>query len=399
MNSTTKIRSTVWNPIFIGICVANLFYYLGLSCVNTLITKYADYLGASGTIVGTVASIFAVTALLMKLFCGPATVSFSKKVIALTSLAVVAVAFLLISLTRSVPLMIIARLVQGVGTGFAPVTLLTLASTSLPKDKIVTGIGYYSVIQVIGNAVAPTFALKFYPVIGYNWTFALATFCIIIGMVIIFCLKFPEPEKKAAVKFNIRLNTIIAKEALVPMILLMIVHMAMMSAQNFIVLFSESVGVMDISLFFTFSAIALFLSRPLSAQLSNRIGARKVLIPAFVVFGIGLVGLAFSTTLWQFLMWSVIYSLGLGCTQPNLQALCIKSVPEERSGVAANSSFIGNDSGSFIGPIIAGVISEQWGYQSIYFASVAYCGVGLLISVLFYNNLKRIEQPEALEAV
>lgn len=396
--TTARVEKTgekLWNRLFIGICFANFFYYMALNAVSALTALYADYLGASSATVGIVTSLFAITALVMKVFCGPATVAFNKKAIALVFLSTMVAAFLVMGFSSTLPVLVFACLLQGVGQGFAPPTLMALASQTLPKSKLGTGIGYYSVVQVIGMALAPAMALQLYPLIGYNLTFFVAAALMGAATLVIVAIRFPEDSRRAGnrPKFSLRLDNIIAVEALAPMILLVIVSAAFSGANNFIVLFSKSVGVADISLFFTINACVMFLSRPLGGRLSDSIGARKVLIPGLLVFGVGLVLLSRSTELWQFLAAGAIYAFGLGFSQPNLQALCLKSATSERSGVASSTAFAAFDIGGIAGPIAAGYISEAVGYQGIYVASAGYCLLALLLLLLvFYRRLEAIEQ-------
>lgn len=383
-------KASLFNPVFIGVFIADLMFYTGQGLINSLVTKYADYLGASSSLVGTVASLFALTAFVVKVFCGPATVSFNKKSIAICATSIVCAAYTLFAISNSVPMLILARLVQGVGVGFVAPIMLAIASDSLPKEKLGAGIGYFSVIQVVAQAFSPGIALKLMPIIGYHLVFATGAVLLAGATILIFCLKIPDTRTEK-IPFRIKPSSILARECVIPVILMTLTCMAMASCDNFVILYSESVGVADISVYFTINAVLLFISRPLSANISDKIGARNILLPAFFVFGLSMLGFTQCHTLAGFLALGAIYSLALGCCQPTLQALCIKSVSSDRRGVASNSSYLGNDAGSFLGPIAAGIVAESFGYQGIYFAAAIYPFLAFITVLLSYKKIKAID--------
>ena len=72
-------KDTIWNPVFISVFIANICQQMGQQMMNTLIPKFADSLGAPAALVGFVSSSFAITALVIRPFSGPAFDSFSKR--------------------------------------------------------------------------------------------------------------------------------------------------------------------------------------------------------------------------------------------------------------------------------------------------------------------------------
>ena len=51
-----KENNKIWNAAFISIFVANALMNLGQQMVNSLVAKYADYLGAAATLVRIICS-------------------------------------------------------------------------------------------------------------------------------------------------------------------------------------------------------------------------------------------------------------------------------------------------------------------------------------------------------
>jgi len=146
-------KETIWNPIFLSVFITNICLNMGQQMMNTLIPKFAYALGASATVVGMAASIFTVTALAVRPFSGPASDSFSKKKLLMICIIDVFVAFIIFGMAKSVPVVIAARLIQGVGTGCIAPLCLAMAGDALPKNKMSSGIGIYALAQAVRETI------------------------------------------------------------------------------------------------------------------------------------------------------------------------------------------------------------------------------------------------------
>jgi len=379
----------VWNPIFIRIFIANMFMQMSQFMMNTLTPQYVSHLGASAGVVGIVASMFAVTALGMRIFSGPVTMSFSQKKVAAIAAMGIAAAFCLYGLSTTVPMVIVARLLHGCGMSFTAPAALAIASDTLPRYKLGTGIGYFSIGQAAATALGPGIGLALIPVIGYHRIYFIGALVMVLAAALIFTMKLPEPASRK--KFSISLNTIVAREALVPMALILFLTMANNNINAFLVLFAQSRGVSNIGLFFTVYAVVLLVSRALVAPLSDRLGARKIILPAMILFALSMVLIGISTTLPMFLAAAVIYAVGFGSCQPAIQTLCIKSVSPERRGVAGSTNYVGMDIGSLFGPVCAGAIADRYGYAPMFLSLTIPIAVSVVLFCVFRATIRRID--------
>ncbi len=316
----------IWNPAFISVFIANMMMFLGQQMMNTLIAKYADYLGATPTLVGVVASAFAYTAILFKIIAAPALDTFNKKYLLTSAILVIATAFFGYSLSDSIPVMIACRLLQGAGMAFSATACLALASDALPADKMGTGIGYYSLAQAACMAIGPTIGLFLADKLGYNPTFAIGAAVMLIAA---FAASRIKNDFKKVKKFRISVENIVAKEAILPAVLMFFLCMAYYNVNSFLVIYAEDRGVTaNIGYFFTVYAVTLLFSRPMVGKLADRYGVIRILIPAMFFFAAAFLLISFSYTIWMFLIAAFISALGYGACQPLVQTLCMKSVPK-----------------------------------------------------------------------
>jgi MFS family permease len=381
--------TVIWNPLYRCVFTANTLLFLGIQMVNTLIAKYADHLGAAAVTVGMVSSLFAFTALLFKIFSGPAIDSFNRKYILMAAIFVITLSFFGFGFSHNVKMLFVFRLLQGCGQAFTAACCLTLAADSLPRDKFGAGIGTFTLAQAACQAVGPAVALSLAEMTGYKLTFIIAG-CFTLGAVVA-ASRISITHKKSKV-FKISPKTIAAKEAIIPAILLFFLQMTFSNINAFLVIFAENRGVMNIGLFYTLYAAAMLISPRTIGRIADRFGFVKAIIPALIFFALSFFIISISNSLLMFLAAAVAAAFGYGAAQPAVQTICMKSVPEARRGTASSTSYIGQDLGNLAGPIIAGAVIEQMGYPVMWRTMIIPVGVTVFLIILFRGRIHGIEK-------
>jgi len=385
----------VWNPTFISIFMANILMQLSQSVVQSVVARYADYLQASEAMVGIVVSMFAITALLFRVFAGPAMETFNKKILVIIAMGVLAISYFGYSLSSSISLLVVFRLVQGIGQALASGTCLALAAEALPSDKMGTGIGYFSLGQVISMSIGPTIGLWLIDAVGYHYLFIIGSAGMIIGALMATMIKHVHVSKKA---FKISIKSIFSKEAVLPAIVLFLIMMAAMSISSFLNIYAKNLGenlgtnlAVQIGAYYTINALVMLVTRPLFGKLMDRIGVVKVVVPAMVCFMICFYLISIAQTLAVFLIAAFFGGIGQGTCQPAMQTLCVKSVSDDKRGVASNTSFIAIDLGSFVGPILAGVIAGTLGYAMMFRLVMIPIGIAAAILIIARKPIRNTE--------
>ena len=198
---------------------------------------------------------------------------------------------------------------------------------------------------------------------------------------------------RKTVPFSLKLNNMIAKEALVPAVIIFCVNMGFTAINAFLLVYSEERGIVGGSLFFTVYAVTLLATRPFIGKLTERFGFAKVGIPAVFMTACSFVLIAFSESLLVLLLAAFVNAFGYGSIQPMLQSLCMKSVPPERRGSASGTSFIGTDSATIIGPMVCGQVADAVGYNPMMWLVMTipiFAGMGAIFG--FRKKIRRIEQ-------
>jgi MFS family permease len=360
-----------------------------MQMVNTLIAKYSDYLGATATIVGVVSSLFALTALVLKIFSGPAIDAFNRKIVLIVAILIIAVSFFGFSVSANVSMLFFFRLLQGCGQAFTATCCLALAADSLPADKFGAGIGTFTLAQAACQAIGPGIGLALSQEIGYHFAFAVAGGCTLCAVFVAMLIKTPHRQSHP---FKLSLQNIAAKEAVLPASLLFFLQLSFCNINAFLVIFASDRGVENIGLFFTVYAVTMLFAPVTIGKIADRFGAVKAVFPSTCLFALSFLIISFSCSLPMFLLAAVASAFGYGAAQPAVQTLCMKSVPESRRGAASGTSYIGQDLGNLLGPIIAGTVAEHLGYMVMWQTMIIPVLLTIALLLLFRIRIADIEK-------
>ncbi len=359
-NSQAKFKkNSIFNRTFVSLLFVNMAMNMGQYMSNTLISKYAKFLGGTPEIIGTVASLFAVTALLFKLISAPAIDTFNRKYILIGSMSVLGIAFSGFALSNSIPTLIISRLIQGSAMAFTTTCCLALASDSLPQNKLGSGLGIFSLAQAACQAIGPSVGLVLVDNFGFQFAFTISAVVTFLSAGVTFLI---HTEHTPGRHFKISRSSIIAKEAVTPAILMFFLAMTFSTIGSFLVVYAEEYHIKNIGYYFTVYALTLLVTRPLIGRLSDNFGTVRVVLPAMFFFASSFIIISFSRTLPMFLLAAFVAAFGYGACQPAIQALCMRCVPHEHRGAGSCTSYIGTDCGMLVGPLISGSIAASAGY-------------------------------------
>lgn len=382
-------QNKVFSAAFIKICFINFAMMAGQTMANTLVPRYADVLGAPSVIVGMIAGAFSLSSLLCKPFCSPAIDTFSRKRLLLATIIVAICAFLGLSVSSSVWMVFAFRLLHGVGIGCSVILCLTMVSDVLPETHFTSGIAYYSIANAIAQAIGPGLGLTIQEHAGYQAAFFAGA--LLMSLAAAAALGLKERNTVSKKPYRISPDSIYAKEALIPAIILFFLAAVYINISSFLSLYADELHVEGIGLFFTVNALILLFSRPLVGKLSDRFGAVKILPVTIVCFGLSVILIGFSSSLAMFLLAAVLNGFGYGACQPIIQSLCMKSVPADRRGSASATSYYGSDLGYLIGPVIAGMIADKAGYAVMFRTIPLILLAALSVLIIFRRTLIKID--------
>ena len=396
MENTENNKQTIWTRGYICALLRNLFLCFSQHCVNSLISTYASFLGASAVLVGTIASLYFGVACAARPVAGPAITMVNKKKLMIWVYVAGVVTNLIYAVAGSVGVFILARVLHGLQFAFVGSLGLTIASDSVPREKLGSAVGVYGIGLALAMALGPSLGIavrdwatsRWDQAGGYTAVFLLAAFFMLLA--IIPTLFLPDPGRPERGALGAWYRNILAKETLLPTVMMGLISMSSTMFNAYMVPYAETLGIPNIALFFTVYALVLLAVRPIFGKLADKVDMDKVLIPGLIVFALSFVTVALGRNLAMMLVGAALAAIGFGAINPTIQTLCIRTVEPERRGVASNTQFFGMDLGYFLGPLLGSMIYARSDYSVMYMCfGIIPQALCLLLFVFTWRSLKK----------
>lgn len=129
---------------------------VGLTMIVPLLPYYATDLGADATTVGALISAFSVAQLAVAPAWGRFSDRYGRRPAILAGLLVTAIAYAIFAVAQSVPLLLLSRLIQGLGGGTIGVVQAYVADATDGPQRT-KSLGWLSAVTSLGAVVGPAF--------------------------------------------------------------------------------------------------------------------------------------------------------------------------------------------------------------------------------------------------
>lgn len=361
-------RKSIWNRNYTLVFLCNVLTAFSFHILTPTIPKYVLALGGGAELAGFTATAFSITAILTRPFVGYYINIKRKKVILTAALVVVAFSILGYALSSGVALILLFRLLHGVGWGMVTTANSTVLVDSIQEDQIGRGIGLFGIASSLASVFAPNLGLQLIQGVGYRRMFFISFALAAAGCLISFGVDENAMRKSEALqgKMNV-LERLFAREAVVPAVVILCVGAGMAGITNFIAIYAESLSVAGIGYYFTVAGAVMLVMRPLFGRLSDSRYSRAIVFVSLVGFTCVFLTLGLARTLPVFLVAAALYGTFYGALCPILQTWCVKAVEVSKSGTANSTYYTALDIGQALGASAAGILSVHMSYSNMYF--------------------------------
>ena len=397
MGSAGKYREPgIWNITFIILMMISFFQTMGQMMMNVLIPLYVYDIGAPAQIVGMTVGAFAISAILVRPFIGPAFDAFNKKMILIISLLVIAVSTFLYSVATTVTAIFVIRLLHGAGLATSAALAQAMAADALPIQKMNSGISIFGLALAVSQAIGPIVGLTLLDFVGFQWAFRISAL-VIVGGLILACL-IKEPGNHVRKPYQLKLDRMFSKSAVIPALMIALLSIPFSCINAFIVIYGNLLGIGGMGAYFAVYAGCLLATRPLFGSLSDKHGVQRIIPIGLCFFVASILVLTLASNLPLFLLAAAVGACGYGAVIPLLQSLGFLCSPYDSRGAASNTTFLGLDAGNLVGPTIGGMIvslfiasglSEAQSYNGMFFVLIVPVLIAFIVFLMARKSVMR----------
>lgn len=369
----------IFSKDFIIIWFANFFIFLGFQMTLPTIPIFVNELGGSEQLIGIIVGIFTFSALLFRPYAGHALENKGRGKIYIIGLALFVVSVGSFGLITSMVMLIVLRIIQGIGWGFSTTASGTIATDLIPPNRRGEGMGYFGLSGNLALAFGPALGLTLADFISFTQLFFTCAALGLTALVLALNIKYQKvdesPNKTKPARFDV-----VEKTAVNPSILLFFITLTFGGITSFLPLYAEEKGIIGIQFYFISYALFLMISRVFAGRIYDKKGDMYVIPPGTILIFIAMLLLSWLPNMPMMLVAGALYGLGFGSVQPALQAWAVDKAPKNRKGMANATFFSFFDLGVGVGAILFGQLAFMFNYGLIYI--VAACSV--LIALSFY---------------
>ena len=382
------MKEKLWTTTFVVNMLLNFIFYLVFYLPTVVIgTMAMERYHASASIAGILSGIFIVGGFIARLWAGNNMKRLgAKKLLYIGTLIYFLLTFAYF-FVHSVVLLLILRLVHGLGFGIAATASGTLAGAIVPSSRCGEGIGYYALSVTLSSAVGPFLSMFLYRTSGFYsliWLSALLLFIALVGIFFIHVEKTTDSSNSVDNKVHKKFawSNYFEKEALPISLIAFLIGISYSSILSFMDAYARNIHLSEAaSFFFLVYAITVLLSRPITGRVFDGFGDNFVMYPTYLFFALGLLLIGFAHSGWMLLLAAIFIGLGYGSFSPFGQAIAIRNSEAHRLGITTSTFFGFMDMGVGFGPFILGMFMPLLGYRNLYFASAI---LALLIAVIYH---------------
>ncbi|MCP8615684.1 MFS transporter [Salirhabdus salicampi] len=374
-------KERIWTKDFALICMANFFIFLGFQMTLPTLPLFVQHLGGSDKLIGFVSGIFMFSALLLRPYAGHALESKGRRFVYMWGLAIFVISVGTYAFIVSIALLVIMRIVQGLGWGLSTTATGTIATDLIPPKRRGEGMGYFGLSGNIALAFGPALGLTLVGHISFTQLFLMCSMFGLIALILSSRISYKKveqvEEKSIPLKFDI-----FEKSAIQPSILLFFITVTFGGMASFLPLYTAEEGIKGIELYFFIFAMFLMVSRTFAGQIYDRKGHIYVFLPGSLMIATAMFLLVWMPNSVVLYTAAAFYGFGFGTIQPALHAWSVEKAPMNRRGMANATFFSFFDMGVGFGAIGFGFIAHAFGYSFIYLVGAFSVFVSISIYIM-----------------
>ncbi len=391
---------------FLTVVVIYILACTAWQFLGTLLIAYGtEELGLSTVLVASISGIIATSALIMRPISGLIMDLFNRKYLYALSLLILGVSIVGFALSSSFYQLYVFQIIRGIAWALLCALGNVMVGEMVDKKDLHTATSIYYMGQTIANVFGATIALSIVNTSGYHTSFYVGAACAVVASVMALSLPYARRENESKKNFKdevkaIRLGNMFCLAA-VPMCLVNFFFQIFQTAlgNSFVVAFSRSeLGLANVGAFAAVSSGIMWVSRPLGGKLADKFGSRWIFIASCIGYGVSCLLLGTAMGMVSVMAAAVIYGVCAGTAMPIIQSTVLRTVDEEKKGVATSTRMIGGDVGLMAGNMLMGTIASLNGdsYRMSYIIMVPLAVITLIFILVYFKMYNKKHEGNPL---
>lgn len=381
------------NPVlsgpFLRAAVTNFLFFSNLASFN-LLPLYIKHLGGTEADIGLIMGVYNGTAIFCQPLLGKWVDRLGRRPFMLLGAGLAGASSLVFALTSALgPLFALLRFLQGIAFSAFFLANYTHIVHLVPAERRGWALGIFGMSGLLSGAVAPLLGEHLVRNLGYRVFFAETLVLALLALVMVLGIREPRAPSRIRAQGPRALAADLQEVLRLHMAVAFFFGLGQGTVFTFVPTFAESLGVLNLSLFYTAYAGCALLIRMVGGEWIDRLGRRAVIIPSMLVQTVGSLILALlgflasvrgTSALGFLLLAGLLTGAAHGLLYPALSALVVDRTPEGERGraLAIYSSVV--LCGSTLGAGAFGYVAHELGYGVMFGILTVLLTTGFAIS-------------------
>lgn len=364
-----------------------LTYIMGVAIITPAFPKIVKELNISAKDVGLLIAVFSFPGILVTPLLGMIADRWGRKRIIIPSLMLFGVAGGLCFFVRDFQLLLILRLIQGIGAAPLGSLTVTIIGDLYSGKELVAAMGYNSSVRSIGSAGYPAIGGAL-AMMGWHYPFILPVIAIPIGFLVLFNLKTPEPENEVHIRehLNIVWKKLRNRQVVGLLVISIIIFIMLFGSYMtcFPLLLGNSFGLSSLIIGLIIASVSLIAAFT-SSQLSKiiKLFSRKAILKiSFILYALALLIIPLISQPWLFFIPVVIFGIAHGMNIPVIQTLLAEAAPLKYRATFMSVSGMTFRVGQTLGPLLMGMVISVWGIGGAFYAGA---GLSIVMFIIMFR--------------
>jgi MFS family permease len=377
MSRTVVARPRLVTPQFALLGFAALAYFFADGLLVPAVPLYVTGpLAGDDVSVGIAVGSFSLSALLLRPWAGRLADRRGRSIVMLGGGLVFAASVAGYSLADGIGLLVVLRLLTGVGEAFFFVGAVTAMSDLAPAERRGEAISLFSLSLYAGLALGPPIGEAVVAALGFATVWAISTGAAVLAVVL--AVRVGDTREPGPLAPGVRL---IHPAAVVPAILLLALVWGMAGFLAFVPLYALDLGLPGSGfLLFVFAAIVIVI-RSVGARIPDRLGAVRSVRLALLCAAGGLTIIGSWRAVPGLVSGTVVLGVGVALGTPAIMMLALENVPATERGSAMGTVSMSIDLALGLGPATFGLVAAELDRGSGFLVAALVAGSGLALTV------------------
>ena len=373
-----------------------LIAVMGVASITPAMPQMAVVLHLNEMQIGLLISAFTLPGIFLAPLAGMYADRRGRKKILVPSLLIFAIAGFAIFFSRNFHIILLLRVLQGVGAASLGSLNVTLIGDFFKGKQRPMAMGYNASVLSLSAA---TYPLVGGVLAGFAWyyPFVLPLLAIPVGLFVIFGMEEPEFEVSQNLKeyFRAISESILKKEVIaifsLSVLTFIILYGSFLTYLPFLLYQKFNLSSPDIGIVLSLSSITSAIFATQVGKLTNKFGSLVLLKTAFVLYLIVLLLVPNLNNLYLFIVPILIFGSAQALNIPSLQTVLANLAPDNQRGAFMSLNGMVLRLGQTLGPLVIGIGFTISGLKGAYYlgAFVAILGLFVLFTMLTEDKIKQ----------